>query len=161
MRLWNDRSKTKPPKGCPARGRNKMKRILIVDDDSDMAELVMDKLKKYRTHITAHTISRGENVLPFLKGKVRFSANGMPHVILLDLHMPGKDGFAVLKELKSNREFKRIPVVILSSTVSQTEIDRCYEAGVNSVISKSHLPHGVLDRFAEFWLDMARLPRTG
>jgi CheY-like chemotaxis protein len=137
-----------------------MKRILIVDDDPDLAHLTMTLIIKMGIAIEAEIISRGEAVLPFLRREFPFLQSRTPHVILLDLHMPGKDGFAVLADLKMDSQLKSIPVVILTATLNQSDIDRCYAAGVNSVISKSDVATGALKTFADFWLKVVRLPQT-
>lgn len=60
----------------------------------------------------------------------------LPGFILLDLNMPKKDGREALKEIKENPEFRKIPIVVFTTTKSENEINRCYDLGANSYVVK-------------------------
>jgi CheY-like chemotaxis protein len=82
-------------------------------------------------------------------------------VILLDLNMPKKDGREALRELKSDPELLRIPIVVLSASRAEADILRTYDLGANSFISKPV----TFDRLVEalrslghYWIDIVALP---
>jgi CheY-like chemotaxis protein len=82
---------------------------------------------------------------------------------LLDINMPKKDGFEVLAELKSDPVLRRVPVVVFSTSDSQEDVDRAYDKGASTFITKpvalADLTH-VLSRIAEYWVETARLPSS-
>jgi two-component system, chemotaxis family, response regulator Rcp1 len=95
--------------------------------------------------------------IEFLNGMGSWSEPGHPTLILLDLNLPRKDGRQVLAVIKNNDAFRRIPVVILSSSDSEKDITSCYNLGANCYIVK---PTGLLAFRAavrgleEFWLGL-------
>jgi two-component system, response regulator len=81
----------------------------------------------------------GEEALDFLFGTGKFigrDINLKPRLVLLDLKMPKVDGIEVLQRVKSNEATKKIPVIILTSSKEDPDVNRCYELGVNSYIVK-------------------------
>ncbi len=90
-----------------------------------------------------------------------FTNTARPDLILLDLNMPGMNGFDVLREIRKDIDLCCIPVVILTSSTAQQDVDRGYQFSANAYLSK---PVG-LDQFSElvrkveaFWIEAARLP---
>lgn len=84
-----------------------------------------------------------------------------PHFILLDLNMPKMDGRQALKELKSHSAYKKIPIIIFSTTKNETEINRCYELGANSYIVKPYNYKDltqIMDTVNSYWLKTAEIP---
>jgi len=84
-----------------------------------------------------------------------------PHFILLDLNMPKMDGRQALKELKNHSAYKKIPVIIFSTTKNETEINRCYELGANSYIVKPYNYKDltqIMDTVNSYWLKTAEIP---
>ena len=86
-----------------------------------------------------------------------------PSLILLDLNMPRKNGREALVEIKSDPELRKIPVVVLSTSHSDEDIERSYRDGVNSFITKPSSFAGFLDvvrTLGRYWLDIVELPPT-
>ena len=84
-----------------------------------------------------------------------------PHFILLDLNMPKMDGRQALKELKNHSSYKKIPVIIFSTTKNEVEINRCYELGANSYIVKPYNYKEltkIMDAVNSYWLNTAEIP---
>ena len=84
-----------------------------------------------------------------------------PHFILLDLNMPKMDGRQALKELKNHSAYKKIPVIIFSTTKNEVEINRCYELGANSYIVKPYNYKDltqIMDTVNSYWLKTAEIP---
>ena len=96
------------------------------------------------------------------EGILRDPANGsLPAVVLLDLNLPGFSGLQTLAELKGDPALRRVPVVVLTTSKSQSEVDRCYELGAAAVLNKPlrlREYREMLRAFERFWLGHVRLP---
>jgi two-component system response regulator len=83
-------------------------------------------------------------------------------VILLDLNLPGTDGREVLEEIKRDADLTRIPVIVLTTSSDQRDIDRCYQAGANTYIQKPvdlESFFRAIAQLKEYWFEIAALPR--
>lgn len=107
--------------------------IAIVEDDDGHAHLIKKNLR--RGNIT-NPIERFANGRIFMEYLNSDKDAGKQLLVLLDLNMPELDGYEVLKRMKSDDRFRRIPVIILTTTDDSREIDRCYDAGCNVYITK-------------------------
>lgn len=113
--------------------------ILLVEDDEGHALLVQENLRKNGVVNRIFTVLDGAAALDFIYRRGEFSADGtapQPGLILLDLNLPKVDGFEVLRQVKGDGRLKSIPVIILTSTADQKEIDRAYALGANNYITK-------------------------
>lgn len=113
--------------------------ILIVEDDPGHQVLIQDNLKKAGIINSIFTAKDGQEALDFvyLQGDYQDEKKApTPGLILLDINMPKVDGFEVLKKLKKDDKLKKIPIIMLTTTDSQKEIDKSYQLGANSYISK-------------------------
>jgi CheY-like chemotaxis protein len=138
--------------------------ILMADDDEDDILLIQEALRKCRVANRFHTVTDGEELMDFLKHRGRFSdpeKAPRPHIILLDLNMPKKDGRQVLREMKEDLELKPIPVVILTTSQVDKDIIEAYANGANSYITKPTTFEGLCDfirRFSEYWFGSVTMP---
>lgn len=105
--------------------------ILLVDDDSLDRELFVDAINSAGKSHKITEAENGEKALQHLH-----SSSSLPHLIILDLNMPVKDGRATLKELKSHSRFKSIPVCIMSTSSAPFDISNAYENGANLFLVK-------------------------
>lgn len=105
-------------------------KILWVEDDSFLNDIIATKA--VRTHNDIVTLLRGEDVIPEL-------ARSMPDVIVLDLLLPGMNGFEVLKEVKSNELYKNIPVVIVSNLSQDSDKEKAASLGAAKYIVKAEM----------------------
>jgi len=105
--------------------------ILLVEDDPDDVELLETAFHEYGTSAKFIVITQGDQVLPFLEGN-----NQLPDIILLDLNLPKVHGKVILANIKSITDFRNIPVVILTTSSAQSEIDYCLSAGAESYFTK-------------------------
>ena len=113
--------------------------ILLIEDNMNDAEMAMRALKKGNLVNRILHLQDGSLALQFLFGTGKYegrNVNNKPKVILLDLKMPKVDGIEVLKQLKSHDLTKQIPVVVLTSSKENPDVEKCYELGVNSYIVK-------------------------
>lgn len=105
--------------------------ILLVEDNPNDAELTTRALKQRNLANQLHVCRDGAEALEYIA-----RVNGVPKVILLDLKLPKIDGLEVLRRLKSEDRTKTIPVVVLTSSREEPDIERAYALGANSYIVK-------------------------
>ncbi len=113
--------------------------ILFVEDNPDDAELTLKALKKNKIANKVFLVGDGEEALDFIFAKGKFTGRNTeqnPKLILLDLKLPKIGGIEVLREIKANEKTKNIPVVVLTSSKEEMDIEKCYTLGVNSYIVK-------------------------
>ena len=112
--------------------------ILLVEDDEADIELITDILRKYNLNNVINVARDGEEALNFLfrLGEFEQLQREDPVLVLLDLKMPKLGGIEVLKTMKSDKKFKKIPVVVLTSSRENSDIQKCYELGVNAYVVK-------------------------
>jgi CheY-like chemotaxis protein len=134
--------------------------ILIAEDDSDDRFLMQKALEETGANIKIEFVENGVELLESLN-KTRSEENGnYPGFILLDLNMPKMDGREVLKSIKTDNEFKKIPVVVFSTTKNQLEVKRCYDLGANTYIVKPvnfDLLVETINDIHKYWLKTATL----
>ena len=114
--------------------------ILLVEDNINDAELTIRELKKHNMANNLVHVTDGEEALEFIfaTGKyndIRF-IDKPPKLVLLDIQMPKVNGIEVLQKIKSDPRTKKIPVVILTSSKENPDIQKCYDLGANSYIVK-------------------------
>jgi two-component system, chemotaxis family, response regulator Rcp1 len=135
--------------------------ILLVEDNPGDVELIYEALEtgKVLSHISV--VSDGERAISFLYRRAEYANAVRPDMILLDLNLPKKNGFEVLKEIKADPNLARIPVVVLTSSEGDRDILESYDLHANCYIPK---PVDVEDFLAvvrsagEFWLKIVKLP---
>ena len=112
--------------------------ILIAEDDADDRFLFKTAFEEKGYEDDIEFVENGIELLKFLYSieEKKPGDRHYPSFILLDLNMPKKDGREVLKEIKQHPEFKKIPVVVFTTTNSENEIRRCYELGANTYVVK-------------------------
>ena len=113
--------------------------ILFVEDNPDHAELVMRSFEDHRVANQIHHLTDGEAALDYLLRRGVYSdpeKSPRPHVVLLDLRLPKVDGLEVLKIIRSSEGLEKIPVVILTTSHAELDVDRAYEYHANSYLVK-------------------------
>ena len=107
--------------------------ILLVEDNAHDAELTLRALKQRNLANRVHVCRDGAEAIDFFDDA---SEAGAPKVILLDLKLPKVDGLEVLQRLKSSARTRTIPVVVLTSSREEPDIEKAYALGANSYIVK-------------------------
>jgi two-component system, response regulator len=113
--------------------------ILLVEDTRSDAEMTIRALKKNKIGNDIIHLKDGREALDFLFGIGEYAGRDvtkMPRVILMDLKMPRLDGIGTLQQLKASELTRKIPVVVLTSSKENPDIQKCYALGVNSYIVK-------------------------
>jgi two-component system, response regulator len=114
--------------------------ILLVEDNITDAELTIRELKKHNMANNLVHVKNGEEALDFIFATGPYKDNRdiarPPKVVLLDIQMPKVNGIEVLEKIKSDPRTRSTPVVILTSSKENPDIQRCYALGANSYIVK-------------------------
>ena len=140
---------------------NRPHEILLIEDDLSDVRLVTEALKVVAIRNNLNVARDGVEALAFLRREDRYAYAPRPDLILLDLNLPKKYGQSVLADIKGDPNFKRIPVVVLTTSDSEMNILRAYELHANAYIVKPvELKQfiEVIQSTTEFWLTVARLP---
>jgi len=138
--------------------------IVMAEDDADDRLLVKDALEECQWNADLRFVENGEELLDYLlrQGKYkRAEESPRPRLILLDLNMPKKDGREVLRDIRARPELRRIPVVVLTTSKADTDIERTYELGANSYIAKPVQFDGLVNlmrMISEYWFKTVELP---
>jgi CheY-like chemotaxis protein len=132
--------------------------ILVVEDNAADADLVADALDGAPSAPRLVIAASSSAALELLSDR---DPEALPSVVLLDLNLPGLGGLETLAQIKTDPALRRIPVVVLTTSKSQDEIDRCYELGAAAVLNKPlrlSEYRDMLGAFERFWLGHVRLP---
>ena len=138
--------------------------ILMADDDADDRLLAKDALAECDFANDLHFVENGEELMDYLRRRGSSSQvppTPRPSLILLDLNMPKKDGREALREIKSDPDLRKIPVVVLTTSKADTDIGRIYELGANSFISKPVTFDSlvkVMKIVGDYWFEIVELP---
>jgi CheY-like chemotaxis protein len=111
-------------------------KVLLVEDNPAHAELIIRSLKEHHIPSDIYHAHDGEVALDYLFQRGPYRENPRPHVILLDIRMPKIDGIQVLKEIKTSSELKHIPVIILTTSEAERDVNRAYDNYANSYLVK-------------------------
>jgi len=135
--------------------------ILLVEDNPGDVEFIAEALREGGVLNHVSVASDGEQATRFLVRAPGFEDAPRPDLILLDLNLPKKDGFELLREIKASPELGRIPVLILTSSQADRDILKSYELCANCFISKPVEVDEFLETvrsIGQFWLMIVKLP---
>jgi CheY-like chemotaxis protein len=110
--------------------------IIMVEDDEGHARLIEKNLRRAGITNPMIHLEDGSKLLDYFFGEKSIEIEQDKALILLDLNLPGIDGYEILKRLKSENHTHGIPVIILTTTENPKEINRCYELGCNVYMTK-------------------------
>lgn len=137
--------------------------ILLVEDDLNDIAITVRAFKQGKIKNKLYVVEGGEQALDFLEKK-GYEDTPLPCLILLDLKMPKVNGFDVLKQIKQDEGLKSIPVIVLTSSESDRDIEKAYQLGCNNYIAKPvNLENFIktVITIADYWLEVSRIPRRG
>jgi CheY-like chemotaxis protein len=135
--------------------------ILVVEDNPGDARLIREAIETGSVRSRIHVVEDGFAALKFLRREGEYAEAPRPTLMFLDLNLPGKSGWDVLRELKEDPQLRYITVVIWTSTQGEMEIRCAYELGANCYGVK---PLGLDDylhtvqAIEEFWLTYVQVP---
>ena len=131
--------------------------ILMAEDEENDVEFTRQAFKQARVLNALNVVSDGDEVFPYLQNPDKPT----PDLILLDLNMPKMSGIEVLNKLKGHEEYKKIPVVILTSSDSDSDVLKSYENHANCYVRKpiGYQQFGeIIAAIESFWLSVVVLP---
>ena len=137
------------------------KLVLIADDDADDRMMAEDAWSEIGADTDLRFVEDGVELMAYLRHQSGYEDAPRPGLILLDLNMPRKDGRAVLTEMQLDRALRRIPVIILTTSSSEVDIQLGYELGAVSYICKPTTYDGLVEVMAavnSFTLESAGFP---
>lgn len=138
--------------------------ILVAEDNAGDAFLLKRAFAKEGINAPMEFVENGEEAVGYLQGRGKFSDRSrfpLPKLLLLDLKMPGLDGFEVLEWLRNNRELRRIPALILSGSSLQEDVNKAHDLGANGYCVKPTGPEDMSElvrALAGFWFDCHQYP---
>ncbi len=138
--------------------------ILLIEDNRMDVELTLDAFREAKLLNTIHVASSGQEALDYLFGHGQYvdrDTYPLPSLVLLDLKLPGIDGFEVLRQIKSTPILKRLPVVILTSSKEEGDRALSYDYGANSYLVKPVSFDGflgVVRQIEGYWLSLNVAP---
>ena len=140
--------------------------VLLIEDNPHDAELAIRALTELNLADHLIHLADGQEALDFLFGTGAYEGrdvNQLPKVILLDLKLPKVNGIEVLRELRANERMKCIPVVILTSSREERDINEAYNLGANSYVVKPMNFQSYLDvigNMGSYWLKINLYPNV-
>ena len=135
--------------------------ILMAEDNSDDVMITKRALKKGQIINPLYIVNNGEEAIEFLYKKGRYTDAPTPSLMLLDLKMPRMDGFEVLGKLKGDNRFRKMPIIVLTTSDRDKDIKRAYDLGCNSYICKPVNFENfikVVIQIQQYWLILCKIP---
>ena len=135
--------------------------VLLVDDNPGDTDLIADVLNRNKCPSKVHAVVDGAEAMAFLNCKGKYAGSLSPHLVILDLNMPRKDGFSVLADVKSNPALRKTAIVIFSASRASRDITRSYDLGANNYVSKPNDLkefEAAVTSIADFWFGLSSVP---
>ena len=139
--------------------------ILFVEDSDDDFFAAQRAFKKTGLKNPIRRCTNGDQAVDYLYRRGEFADSNdapLPGMILLDLNLPGLDGREVLRQIKSDPRLRKIPVIVLTTSSAEKDIEQCYADGANSYVQKPvELQSFILAiaRLKDYWFEIAVLPK--
>jgi CheY-like chemotaxis protein len=141
--------------------KTRCRSILIVEDDAVDVRIISECIINLGLSVEMNTVATGPDAIAYLKREGPHRDARRPEFVLLDVNLPAKSGFEVLREIRADKNLELLPVVMLSSSDMPDDVKGAYQAGCNAYITK---PPGLKEfeqamaDFAKFWFHTAVVP---
>ncbi|TBX67029.1 response regulator [Flavobacterium silvisoli] len=135
--------------------------ILLVEDNEGDILLTTEALEEGRIINKVSVVKDGKQAIDFLNQKEPFQDVSLPNLILLDINLPKKNGHEVLKYIKSSKQFRHIPIIMLTTSSSESDIIQAYDHYANCFITKPVDVNEFMTAVAKienFWISIVQLP---
>jgi len=129
--------------------------LFVIEDNPADVRLVREGIDTIDTEFRVEVINSGQQAAERLTTIGTDSPEDHPDLILLDLNLPGRSGFDLLRTIRNETVFRNVPVVIVSSSENADDIDRAYEHAANAYVTKPADPDdyiGMIDATVDFWI---------
>jgi len=133
----------------------------MAEDDPDDQMLALDAFRECQGSLEVRFVGNGEELMDYLHRRGPYTEAPRPGLILLDLNMPRMDGREALGLIKGDPDFCAIPVVALTTSQAEDDIERCYSEGINSYIVKPQSFSGlvsVIQGLTQYWFRLVEIP---
>ncbi|HSS75820.1 MAG TPA: response regulator [Thermoanaerobaculia bacterium] len=140
--------------------------ILLVEDSPEDFETTERAFRRSGLKNPIFRCADGDEALDYLRHRGRYAEPEKaprPGVILLDLNLPGTDGREVLAEIKHDPLLKQIPVIVLTTSKDERDVEACYRCGANSYVQKPVDLEGfmkAIERLNDYWFEVVILPKV-
>jgi CheY-like chemotaxis protein len=147
-------------------GKYRSVNILLVEDNKMDEVLTLDAFNEARLQNDVHVVRNGEKALNYLLGEGEYADRDvypLPDLILLDIKLPGITGHEVLAKIKKTPGVKRIPVIVLTSSKEEADLELSYDLGVNSYLVKPVSFDGFLSvvrQINTYWFELNTIPEV-
>lgn len=136
--------------------------VLLIEDNPGDIRLTKEALKEGRVLTNLHVVEDGQKAMTFLRRQAEYKAAPTPDLIIMDLHLPGKNGQTLLKEIKADRKLRRIPIVVLTTSEAKDDILQAYESQASCYVTKpidldKYL--NIVRSIEDFWFKIVKLPK--
>ena len=138
--------------------------ILVVEDDPNDAYFLQRGLSKSGAAVSARFVDDGEQAIAYLSGVGKYQdrqAHPLPMLVFLDLKLPRLSGHEVLEWIRQQPLLRRLPVIVLTSSAAEADINQAYDSGANSYVVKPSGLQEMIDLLTavqQFWLTHHRRP---
>ena len=138
--------------------------ILLAEDDHDDCYLIGEALEESGIQHKLFVVENGEELLNYLSRQGKYQDTTVypkPNVILLDLKMPLLDGKEALMQIKKNPQLKRIPIIVLTTSQADEDINETYSLGITGFITKPRTFNELVEimkSVGNYWFDSVTLP---
>lgn len=134
--------------------------LLLIEDSASDTYLIKQTLQNMTHNITVYSVGTGEDGLHTLQSI--YESGSIIHMILLDINLPGIDGFDVAEQIKKDNRYRSIPIVVLTSSSNEHDIGRMYNLQASCYLTKPVTLEKFVDTvnsIGEFWIDLVHLPK--
>jgi len=138
------------------------KDVLLIEDNGGDIKLIEEAIKDGDLAINLRVIKDGGEALSYMKNAVQGTEGRWPSIIIMDLNLPKVSGLELLKKFKSSEDFRQIPIIILTTSNLNTDIQNCYKLGANAYINKPldvFVFFEIIQLIDKFWLSKCTLPQ--
>jgi CheY-like chemotaxis protein len=136
-------------------------RILLVEDNEDDVFITRRSFQKTDPNAEISHVSNGVECLKYLRQEAPYETSPLPDLVLLDINMPLMDGREVLEELSADPKLRQIPVVVLTTSESNSEVREMYRLKCNTYITKPvdfNDFHAAVQQIYDYWFHLAANP---
>ncbi len=137
--------------------------VVIVDDNPDDVILIREALAETRMMNVVQVLHNGDDALAYLQRAEPYPDAVRPQMVLLDINMPGKNGFEVLQAVKADPALRVIPIVMLTTSNREEDIVRGFDGGACSYLTKPIDFDDLLvmtQQLAHYWMRVSKMPPT-
>lgn len=150
----------KSRRSSTGRSQHERPAILLVEDHPGDVRLIQGAFNEAEGRNVLYGVTRGKQALDYLHQRGDYEESPRPDIVLLDLNLPGMNGFQVLEEIAADPDLKRIPVIVLTSSEAEDDIAQSYENHANAYLTKSVGAEDFIDlalSIGEYWLQTVEL----